>query len=820
MAPNPAVAARRAGWAAAIALVVLAALSPVMAFGAASARPLAKSGQTSQGWALTPAGSQTDVGAGPQAVAVSPNGSLVVVANAGYVEHSLMVVDAATGTVTQTIAAKGGKSKHNAWQYSAGHAHGFYVGLAFSPDGRTLYASDSPRGAILRYAVQGTDLAADGVIGLGGKKGGPWPAGIAVTPDGGRVLVAGNLDDSLIVTDPSTRKVVGTVAVGHLPYGVALDADGTTAFVSNWGADTVSVVDLAKLKVEGTVRVGLHPSAIGASPSRDEIYVANADSDSVSVLSTTTHHVLRSIDLHPYLAAPIGASPVALTVSPDGSTLYVANAGDNDIAVVALGPPGSSGGDTVLGLIPTGWWPSGVALDPTGATLFVPNMFGHGVEPATKRRNHGNWKPSGGIKPNYAYWIASMRGTLSTIPVPDAQQLAEYTAQVAQNDRFGGGPASRPGNVIPAVPGAPSPITHVIYVMKENRTYDQLLGDLGRGDGDPSLAIFGQKVTPNTHALARQFVTLDDFSSDGDVSVDGWSWSNGAFANDYLERNWPLDYGRYGRPEDFGGFGNNETAGQPGEKPGQSYLWDLLNSAGVSYENFGFFMDNPPDPVDSMPGLLGHTDMRYPGWDLQVPDQDRITEWLRVFRGYVKRGAMPSMQFVYLPSDHTWATTPGARRPTAYVADNDYALGRLVDAVSHSAFWSSTAIFVVEDDTQDGPDHVSGHRMPALVVSPYTQTGTVDSTAYSTASALRTMEMILGVGAMTQYDWAATPMTAAFTDTPDFTPFDVRPPEVSLWAKNKKGDAMSGWSAAGDFSRPDLMDPQTENQAIWDSVDG
>jgi hypothetical protein len=360
----------------------------------------------------------------------------------------------------------------------------------------------------------------------------------------------------------------------------------------------------------------------------------------------------------------------------------------------------------------------------------------------------------------------------------------------------------------------------VIYVMKENRTYDQLLGDLGRGNGDPSLAIFGEKVTPNTHALARQFVTLDDFSSDGDVSVDGWSWSNGAAANDYLERNWPLDYGRYGRPEDFGGFGNDETAGQPGEEPGRSYLWDQLNAAGISYENFGFFMDNPPDAVESMPGLLGHTDMQYPGWDLSVPDQVRIARWLHVFRGYEGNGSMPTMQFVYLPSDHTWATTPGARKPTAYVADNDYALGRLVDAVSHSAFWASTAIFVVEDDSQDGPDHVSGHRMPALVISPYTQTGEVDSTPYSTASALKTMELILGVNSMTQFDWAATPMTASFTDTPNLTPFDVLPPEVSLWAKNHKDTPLSGWSAAADFSHPDLMNPQTENQAIWESVYG
>ncbi len=814
--------ARRFAWA----IVLAAAATSVgMASSAALGRspgaPLAKTGLTSHLWTLTPAGSQTDLGPGPQAVAVSPDGSLVVVANAGYLRHSLKTIDPLTGSVMQTIPAPGGKSKRNSWQYSAGHAHGFYVGLAFSPDGRFLYASDGPRGAVLRYDVQGESLAADGVIDLHGKRGGPWPAGIALTPDGSRLLVAGNLDDDLLVTDPSTRKVLATIPVGHLPYGVALDPSGRTAFVSNWGADSVSVVDVPSERVVDLVDVGLHPNAIATSATSDEIYVANGDADSVSVLSATTHAVLRTIDLRPYPGARIGASPVGLSVSPDGSTLYVANAGDNDVAVVELAPPGSSGGDTVLGLIPTGWWPSGVALDPSGGTIFVTNMKGHGVDPALKRRNNGNWKkPSGGIHPNYAYWIASMRGTLSRIAVPDAEQLAQYTAQVAENDRFGGGPGSWPGRVVPSSPRDPTPITHVIYVMKENRTYDQVLGDLGRGDGDRSLAIFGEKVTPNTHALARQFVTLDNFSSDGDVSVDGWSWSNGAVANDYLERNWPLDYGRYGRPEDFGGFGDDEIAGQPGQQPGRSYLWDELKAAGIDYENFGFFMDNPPDPVESMPGLLGHTDMHYPGWDLTVPDQVRMDHWLDVFRGYVKHGSMPAMQFVYLPSDHTWSTTPGARRPTAYVADNDYALGRLVDAVSHSEFWATTAIFVVEDDTQDGPDHVNEHRMPALVISPYTQTGVVDSTPYSTASALRTMELILGVGPMTQFDSAATPMAAAFSDTPDFAPFDVLPPEVSLWAKNHKGDPMSEWSAAGDFSGPDLMDPLLENEAIWMSVRG
>jgi YVTN family beta-propeller protein len=777
---------------------------------------------TPHGWGITPAGRQTNVAPGPQAVAVSPDGRMVVVANAAYLDQSLEVIDPATGAITQTLPAPGGKATGSTWTYSAGHAHGFYVGLTFSPDGSTLYASDGPGSAVIRYQVSGGTLTAVGSVGLASKSGaGLWPAGIAVAPDGGRLFVAGNLADTLFVADPVTKKVLGMVPVGHLPYGVALDRSGNTAFISNWGADSVSVVDIASAKVVDTVRVGLHPESIVTSPTRDEIYVANADSDTVSVLSATTHAVLRTIDMRPYAGALIGASPVALAVSPDGSRLYVANAGDNDVALVGLAAPGSSGGDHVLGLIPTAWWPSGIALDPTGQTIFVTNMKGLGVGPALDRRNNGNpTTPTGGLRPNYAYWITQMHGTLSTIGVPGASQLAADTAQVAANDRFDAGSPSRSGSVIPSFPGGPTPIKHVIYVMKENRTYDQILGDLGQGNGDPSLAIFGQKVTPNTHALASRFVTLDNFYSDGDVSVDGWSWSNGADANDYLERNWPLDYGYYGRPEDFGGFGNNETAGQPGEHPGRSYLWDELNRAGVGYENFGFFMDNPPDPQSSMPGLTGHTDMQYPGWDLTVPDQVRIAQWLQVFDGYVARGSMPTMQFVYLPSDHTWATTTKARRPTAYVADNDLALGRLVDAVSHSQFWPTTAIFVVEDDTQDGPDHVNGHRMPALVISPYTQTGGVDSTFYSTASALRTMELILGVGPMTQFDAVATPMTTAFTSNPDFLPFDALPPQVSLWATNQATAPMADWSTRADFSHPDLMSPQLENEAIWKSVRG
>jgi len=418
------------------------------------------------------------------------------------------------------------------------------------------------------------------------------------------------------------------------------------------------------------------------------------------------------------------------------------------------------------------------------------------------------------------YWPTLMRGTLSRIAVPTASQLAVDTLRVAANNRVQDGPATPAAPGRTTTSGLPAGITHVIYVMKENRTYDQILGDLEKGNGAPSLAIFGQDVSPNHHQLARRFVTFDNFHADAEVSADGWSWATGAYANSFIAKNWPLDYNGYGYPYNFGGFGVDEQAGLPGEEPGKGFIWDAMARSGVDYRNFGLFVDNPVDLVESMPGLLDHTDPDYPGWDLKVPDQVRMDHWLNVFSGYVAARRMPSMQFVYLPSDHTYGTTQSARRPTAYVADNDLALGRLVEAVSHSSFWASTAIFVVEDDAQDGPDHVDAHRSIAFAISPYTRTGAVDSHFYSSVSVLRTMELIFGVPPLSQFDAASTPMTAAFSSHPDLTPYTALQPKVSLWATNQAGDPMTAESGAIDFSEPDRIPMDLMNRIIWQSVRG
>ena len=762
-------------------------------------------GVTPQGWLVTPAGRQTDLGPGPLAVAASPRGNLVLVADAGYTDHALLAIDPATGSVIQKIKAPGGKSS-GPWDVSWGHAHGYYVGLAFSPDGSRAWASDGAGNSLHTFTISGQTVTEGNQITLSTNNGNAdsYPAGIAVNASGTRLYVAGNFSDTLYVVNPATKSVVKTARVGHLPYGVALSPDGSLAFVSNGGAKTVSVVDTKTANVVRTVRVGTHPSAITTSPNRDEIYVANTDSDSISVLSASTGSVLRTIDMRPYANAPMGASPNALSVSPDGSTLYVANAGDNDVAVVRLATAGAA--DRIAGLIPTAWYPSGVTMDPAGSTLFVTNMKALGVGPS--------------LDPT-VYWPTNMHGSLSTIPVPDATTLATDTARVRANDLFDVPHTVPPGSVIPSGPGDTSPITHVIYVMKENRTYDQVLGDLGKGNGDPSLAIYGQNVTPNQHELSSRFVTFDNFYADAEVSADGWSWTNAANANTYVQKNWPLDYNGYGRPVwDFGGFDNAETAGIPGADPFHGYLWDDLARNGVSFRNFGFYMNNPSIVPASMPNLVGHTDPKYPGWDLLLTDQTRMDRWLHVFQGYEQQGSMPTVQFVYLPSDHTYATTQHARKPSAYVADNDQAFGELVDAVSHSSFWPSTAIFAVEDDAQDGPDHVDAHRSTAYVISPYTQTGQVDSTFYSGVSVLRTMELLVGVPPMSQFDAAATPMSAAFSSTPNLRPFNVVPPGVSLTATNGASAPLSGASAQIDFSRPDEIPMALMNRILWKAAKG
>jgi hypothetical protein len=387
-------------------------------------------------------------------------------------------------------------------------------------------------------------------------------------------------------------------------------------------------------------------------------------------------------------------------------------------------------------------------------------------------------------------------------------------------------------NPVPARVGEGSPIKHVIYIVRENRTYDQEFGSLGQGNGDPSLNLFGNESAPNSRALESKFVTLDNFYANAEVSAQGWNWSVGANSNPYVEQTWTGNYSGRNHPYDYEG-GNYATA--MNSNPLDSYIWDRLADANVSFRNYGFYetdnhLNTGVNPAD--PRLAANTDPNYYGWDLRCPDgsgtftplmtcNTRYDEWLREFNQYVADNNLPSVEFVRFGNDHTEGTAAGFPTPRAYVADNDYALGRLVDTVSHSKYWASTAIFVVEDDAQAGPDHVDAHRTTAEVISPYTQAGQVDSTFYSTASMLRSIELLAGIGPMTQFDAAANPMFNSFNDRPSLAPYDViKPPDSILTQVNSASAPLAGVIAKQSFSEEDQANMQLLNEAVWQSVKG
>jgi len=763
------------------------------------------------GYRVTPAGSQGRLGDLPLTVKPFPDGKVALVVNAGQGVQSLQVVDAGDGTVVQSIAYRSPEA--------------LFVGAAFSPDGRKAYVSAGGNNKIRTFDVAGDRLTETAPIPLpttnpAGVTVNLYPADLALTPDGRRLVVADSVADAATVIDLATN-ASQTVAVGHAPYGVAISADGKSAYVSNQGGTTVSVLDLTGTApvVRATVTVGVHPNRELLDPRRHLLYVADGDSDQISVLDTATDAVVRTIELAPYGGAQVGSNPDALVLSPDGDTLYVANSGNNDVAVVAA----RSG--KVRGLIPTGWYPSSLSI--VDGRLLVSNAKGLGAGP-NDGPDHPN--PYHTFTAPDQYVGSMMVGTLSRIGLPlHDDQLDRWTKQVNQNDGFDRHDDSRDAaaSVIPRRPHERSPIQHVIYIVKENRTYDQEFGSLGKGNGDATLNLFGDESAPNARALARQFSTVDNFYANAEISAQGWNWVVAGNSNGYTEQTWAANYsGRnHGYPSE-----SNDPAIAP-QRPDNAYIWQRLAHEKVSFRNYGFYVNPTPagryaagDPV-----LDAQTDHAYPGYDLSCPDSapvavpcgtTRIAEWRKEFDGYVAAGNLPTVEFVRLPNDHTAGTRPGAPTPRTYVADNDWALGQLVDAVSHSAYWKSTAIFVTEDDAQNGPDQVDAHRTLALAISPYTQTGRVDSTFYSTDSMLRTVELLTGLRPLTQFDAYATPMLGSFTNRPNFAPYRSVKPSQPLDEVNGPTAPLAAQSAAQDLTAEDRIDEQLFNQAIWKSVKG
>jgi len=769
---------------------------------------------------ITPAGTQIELhGLRPQVLALSPDGKILVTSGK---THDLIVVDPETKAIVQKVPLPDDQALVASPDNVSSHLlkpdkdeQVSFTGLAFSPDGSQIYLSNV-KGSIKVFTVDANHQ----VKGIGSiplpdanvpNRKSEIPAGLAVSPDGKKLYVAGNLSNRLLEIELPTGRLLRTFDIGVEPYDVLLA--GHKVYVSNWGgrrpaADSitgpagqgtvarvdpvrfiasegsVSVIDLDQGKVTTEILAGLHASALLLTPNRRYVCVANANSDTISVISTKKDAVIDTIPVRWQAQDLFGASPNALAMDPSGKTLYVCNGSQNAVAVFSFKP----GKSKFRGLIPTGWYPGAIVLDAPRRQLCVANIKGTLPDRTYQPSKRG-------------YNSHQHLGTISLIPLPDSKELARQTLAVFKNYRravienvFAPARPNIAPSPVPERIGEPSVFQHVIYFIKENRTYDQVLGDVPAGNGDPQLCIFGQNVTPNEHKMVNDYVLMDNMYCCGILSADGHQWSDSALATDYMEKLF-ADFPRsYPDMQDAGDF--DALAYSPG-----GFIWDNALQHGKTLHVYGegtIAVTSWKDPkntkhlhfLDFYHDFVNHSDLitysnyagiaslqpyimtNFIGWDLDVPDVYRADHIIAELKDFDAKGEMPNLIIGDLPNDHTSGTDPGCPIPAAQVADNDLAFGQILDALSHTRFWKDTCVIAVEDDPQSGWDHVSGYRTTAYVVSAYTKRHTVVSINYNQTSIVRTIELMLGLPPMNQMDATATPMTECFTNVPDFTPFD------------------------------------------------
>lgn len=752
------------------------------------------------GWALSPAGRSLPLGDLPLNIQISASKKLMAVTNNGQSKQSIQLID----PISEKILHDQPIGK--AW-----------YGLKFSADEKKLYASGANDNIILVYPIVNKKFGVADTIVLG--KAWPkekiGPTGIELDDAGKRLYVVTKENNSLYVFDLNTKKLLNKVNLGAEAYDCLLSPDKSKLYISLWGADKLAIYDVKGQKISSEILTESHPNEIIQNKSGDYLFVANANDNSVSVIETKTGRVIEVISTAMYPTKLTGSTTNGLALSEDEKTLYVANADNNCLAVFNVSNPGKT---TSKGFIPTGWYPTNVRV--AGKKIFVSNGKGFssmanpdGPQPIKKTDDSGVHLGISAQK-EVQYIGSLFKGTLSIIDSPTDSQLELFSKQVYANTPFNKqveviskGSANNP---IPNVQGGKSPIKYVFYVIKENRTYDQIFGDIKKGNGDSTLCIFPEKVTPNHHALANEFVLLDNFYVDAEVSADGHNWSMAAYATDYTEKTWPTSYGSRGGTYDY--EGSRKIA-----YPRDGYIWDYAKRAGISYRSYGEFVTKDGPTINS---LIGHTATKYPGYNLDIKDVDRISAFKADFDSLLSINSVAQFNTIRLGNDHTSGQRIGKPTPTAYLADNDLALGLLVEHISNSSIWNESAIFVLEDDAQNGPDHVDAHRSPAFVISPYVKRNSVNSSMYSTSGMLRTMELILGLPPMSQYDAAAVPLSDCFTNTPDFKPYTTKPANVDLNQRNTVWNKSAERSQEWNFAREDAAPDLDLNEVVWKSVKG
>jgi YVTN family beta-propeller protein len=829
---------------------------------------------------VTPAGVLVELpGVRPNALALSPDGRQLVTAG---LTQSLVVVDPATGEIVQRVPLPADDQLPPTESVSNGilqpdeKAKLSFTGLVFSPDGSRIYLANV-NGDIKVFGVE-PDYKITPLYSIplppanAPLRQAEIPAGIAVSPDGKKLYVAGNLSNHLLELDAATGAILRSWDVGVAPFDVVFG--GHKIYVSNWGGrrpDANSLigpagegmrvrVDARSIASEGSVSVidlnselrnpiselltGMHACAMALSPSGRWLVVANAGSDTLSVIDTRTDKIVETLCARQNPADLFGAQPNALAFDRKGRTLFVCNGTQNAVAMFRFKP----GNSQLLGLIPVGWFPGSIACDAKRKQIYVANIKSLPANVEKTKRGLGS---------GVGFNTHQYSGSLSLIPVPSKKELAAYTRTALANLRYpllaqAALPArpNQPARPVPEQVGEPGVFRHVIYIIKENRTYDQVLGDVQTGNGSADLCVFGETVTPNQHKLVHDFVLLDNTYCCSILSADGHQWADTGMAMDYVERGfagWPRSYpaggfGEEGRdalaysPAGFiwnDAIAHGKTVCDFGEFTTAAKYWKSSGSSNVTfldaYHDFtggsnAIVYSCEPDIEALRPYVVTNT----LGWDLDVPDIWRAAQFIQNLKQFEAADNLPNLVILWLPNDHTSGTAPGSPTPAAQVADNDLAMGQVVEAVSHSKFWKDTCIFAVEDDPQNGWDHVSGYRTTAYVASAYTRHGAVVSTQYNQTSLLRTMELMLGLPPMNQMDATATPMFDCFTNTPDFTAYSAVTNRVPLDQMNPEPKKISDLrlrkdayvSARLPLKQEDQCPEDVFNRILWDATKG
>jgi len=848
----------------------------------------------------------------PAAIAIAPDGRYAALLNQGYgtqqsgLAQSIGVLDLGSNRLKDFPDARLPADEKSTLQ-------SYFVGLAFSGDGAHLYASlsSTSQNGIAVYRFAQGQVTPERVIEIAAQQLAPskeltykadmvaagtasaYPAGFAViaTREGDRLLVANNLSDNAVLLDVASGRILKSFDLSTqskyvpaaYPYSAVADKSGTKAWISLWNDSAVIELDLAAGKVARRIVLGhaphpdapgVHPTSMVLGPKEDILYVAlsnaaAAESDGVAAVNLHTGLLARTYVVALNKTDAAGAVPIAIALSDDGTRLYATSASLNAVAVFDVAHEKRSGAVWPIGFIPTEWYPSALAV--TGGDLLIATAKGEGAGP-----NNMKAVMQSGLHPApHPYIPTLIGGSLQRLSLRGIEtNLRGFTRRVEEDNLL----RADPGKIVFAA-GA-NPIRHVIYILRENRTYDQILGDLPVGNSDPSLTMYGTAITPNAHKLALQFGILDNFYDSGEVSANGHLWSDGSASSDYVEKIWPIIYRGSKRPEDFG---NALEQGLPAmDDPGTGFLWDNLARHGFSYRLYGEMTDTiwcknekvaspregtPSQAADTCPaaeiaqgGMLpsgignppggpspwpwavplfrtvrptksaqrDHLDPAYPDFEVDYPDQLRADEFLHAFDGFVSaRGTaqeLPQFVLLYLPDDHTGGTRVGKPTPRASVADNDLALGRVVDAVSHSPYWDDTAIFVVEDDAQNGADHVDAHRSIALVISKYSprqQQPFVDHHFYTTVGMVHTMEDLIGLPPIDLFDTHAPLIAPLFGGPGTQLPYradDTNLRNSLLYETNAAKAPGAKKSAMLDFSRPDAADATTLNTILWEDA--